>query len=137
MFTGTMNISPLFRTMYQTVGSIAPRIMPVKSLTSMINRNVHHMCNGQYLHHLSSICLNKASSMGLLQPSVPLYNLACGLKMKTVLHRRCKSCLLLWKNDRKYIICKKHPRHNQVERKKQPYKTWILTSVSQKPIREW
>ncbi|XP_076238243.1 mitochondrial ribosomal protein L36 [Calliopsis andreniformis] len=132
-----MNVSRLFRTVYQTISFIDQRISSMKPSTNIFNRNIHNLCNRQYLNNVPSICTNKVDLLGLLQPYVPMYNPTCSFKMKTVLHRRCKSCLLLWKNDRKYVICKAHPRHNQVERKKQPYKTWILTFANQKPIRDW
>ncbi|KOC60398.1 54S ribosomal protein c83.06c, mitochondrial [Habropoda laboriosa] len=131
-----MNISSLFRIACHTVGSIAPKVPPVESLTRIINRNMHYICNKQNSYSLPNMCTNQISSV-LLQPSLPTYNLTSGFKMKTILHRRCHKCLRMWKNDRQYIICKEHPRHNQVQRKKHDYKTWILTFASQSKVREW
>lgn len=125
-----MNVSPLFRTVYQTINFIAARITWMTPC-----RNINSMCIRECLHSWSGT--TKLRSSGLLQPSIPMYNSTCGLKMKTVLHRRCKHCIVFWKEDRKYIMCKEHPRHNQVQRKKLPYKTWILTHACQKPVREW
>lgn len=128
-----MNIFTLFRTTYQTVGFIAPKVSSVESFTRYINNNIYHTCNKQY-SNLSS--MNKITSK-LLQPLLPIYNFTCGLKTKTILHRRCRHCLLMWKNDRKYIMCKAKPRHNQVERVKKEKNTWILTHATQSKIREW
>ncbi|KZC13507.1 hypothetical protein WN55_05058 [Dufourea novaeangliae] len=80
---------------------------------------------------------NNISSKTLLQTIVPMYNITCNMKTKTVLHRRCKYCVLHWKEGVKYVKCKVSPRHNQVQRMKQPRNTWILTFASQKPIRDW
>lgn len=129
-----MNISSLFRRVCQNIGSVIPR-MPVEPVTNTINRKMHYICNRSNLCNLSNT--NKINTPTLLQPSLLMYNLTCGLKMKTVLQRRCKSCLLMWKNDRKYIICKDRPRHNQVQRKKKSYNTWILTHATQGRVREW
>ncbi|XP_076172638.1 mitochondrial ribosomal protein L36 [Ptiloglossa arizonensis] len=131
-----MYIPSVFKTICRTISSVDTKILSVKPLPNIANRTMH-MCHRQYLNDAASIHTNKISSMHILQPFVPLYNHICGLKMKTVLHRRCKSCIEMWKNDRKYIKCKAHPRHNQVQRKKQPYNTWILTFASQKPQRDW
>lgn len=132
-----MNTVPLlFKTACQTVGSIAPKLFAVEPFARIINRNIHHMCSKQYSYSLSNI-YTKQSCSALLQPSSTTYNLTCGLKMKTILHRRCRSCIVLWRNDRKYVMCKAKPRHNQVQRKKQEYKTWILTHASQSKVREW
>lgn len=136
IFTEAINISSLFRTACQRVGSIAPKIPLMEPFARIINRNMHHMCNKQYSPNLSNMYTNKISSP-LLQPSLPMLNFMCGLKMKTVLKRRCRSCLLMWKNGRKYIICKAKPKHNQVERKKKEYNTWILTHATQSKFREW
>ncbi|CAL7939790.1 unnamed protein product [Xylocopa violacea] len=131
-----MNASSLFKTVCQTLVSLAPKMSLIEPCTRVINRNMHYMCNKQYSYNLSNVCTNKTSST-LLQPLLPMYNFACGLKMKTILKRRCKSCIICWKNDRKYVICKEKPRHNQVERKKEACSTWILTSASQSKVREW
>lgn len=130
-----MNIFTLFRSTCQTIGFIAPKLSSVESFTRIINNNIHHTYNKQY-SNFSSMHVNKITSK-LLQPLLPIYNVTCGLKTKTLLHRRCKHCLLMWKNDRKYIICKAKPRHNQMERVKREKNTWILTHATQSKIREW
>lgn len=119
-----MSALSLFRNVCQGVSSIAVRTM-------------YHMTTKQCTSNLTNTFSNKIALGNLLQPFVPMYNITCGLKMKTVLHRRCLKCRVIWKEDRKYIICKAHPRHNQVERKKKPYNTWMLTFASQKRERDW
>ncbi|CAK9833839.1 54S ribosomal protein c83.06c, mitochondrial [Anthophora retusa] len=131
-----MNISSLFRITYRTIGSIGPKIPSMESFTTIINRNMHYICNKKNPYSLSNMCTNIINPV-LLQPSLPMYNLIRGLKMKTILHKRCKYCLKLWVNGRMYIKCKAHPRHNQVQRKKQEYNTWILTHATQSKVREW
>lgn len=135
-YRATMNIYSLFRTTCQTIKFMAPKLSSMEPFTKIIHRNMHHICDKQYSNNLSNMYMNKISSI-LLQPSLPMYNVICGLKMKTILKRRCKHCLLMWRNDRAYIKCKVKPKHNQVERKKKEYKTWILTHASQSKVREW
>lgn len=125
----------IFRTTCQTIGFIVPKLSSVESFTRIINNNIHQTCNKQY-SNFSNMYANKITSK-LLQPLLPIYNFTCSLKTKTLLHRRCKHCLLMWKNGRKYIICKVKPRHNQVERVKKEKNTWILTHATQSKIREW
>lgn len=125
-----MNLCPLLRSTCQTLKCFSSKISSMEPFSRIINRNMHYICNEKYTNNLSSTYMNKITSI-LLQPSLPMYNVTCGLKMKTILKRRCRSCLLMWKNDRKYVLCKEHPRHNQVERKKKEYKTWIFTHATQ------
>lgn len=127
-----MSLLSLVRTACRSVGSIAPRV----STEFTINRNIHHICNKRSPSNYSSTSMSNTSP-ALLQSSTPIYNAVCGLKMKTVLQRRCRHCILMYKNDRAFIKCKAKPRHNQVERKKKEYNTWILTSASQSKRREW
>ncbi|OAD58512.1 hypothetical protein WN48_11244 [Eufriesea mexicana] len=125
-----MNLCPLLWSTCKTLKLFSSKIPSMEPFSRIINCNMHYICNEQYTNNLSSTCTNKITSI-LLQPALPMYNVTCGLKMKTILKRRCKSCLLITKNDRKYILCKERPRHNQVERKKSEYKTWILTHATQ------
>nr|XP_033321123.1 uncharacterized protein LOC117217549 [Megalopta genalis] len=132
---GRMSALPLLRKIHQSMGSIGPQVLSASP--TIATRTMHYMNVKQSTSILTNIFSNKINSGSLLLPFVPIYNITCGLKMKTILHRRCRKCYEVWKNDRKYIICKEHPRHNQVERKPQPYKLWKLSSVSQKPKRDW
>lgn len=132
-----MNLYSLFKTSCQTIKRVTSlRLSSTEQLTKIINRNMHHLFDKQYSNNLSNVHKSKISSI-LLQPLLPIYNIVCGLKMKTVLRRRCKYCVLMWRNDRAYIKCREKPRHNQVERKKKEYKTWIVTYGTQTKVREW
>ena len=132
-----MNVSSLFRTACQNIGSIIPRISSVEPVRNILSRKMHHMCNKSYFYDLSNTYTNKIGPVGLLQPVLPMYNLTCGLKMKTVLHRRCKYCILMWRNGRKYIKCKAMGRHNQVERKPKIYQIWKVTHATHGKPRDW
>ncbi|XP_076222289.1 mitochondrial ribosomal protein L36 [Nomia melanderi] len=126
----------MFKTICQGIRFIAPKIFSVES-TAIAARTMYHMSTKQSVNNLPNVFNNKIASGNLLQTIVPMYNVVCGLKMKTILHRRCRKCLFKWINGRLYVKCKAHPRHNQVQRQKKPKNTWILTFASQKPIRDW
>ncbi|KAJ0178290.1 hypothetical protein K1T71_006113 [Dendrolimus kikuchii] len=73
----------------------------------------------------------------LLSPFVPIVNPSCGFKVKGRVRRRCKSCYLVVRDERTYVICPKFPRHKQMSMVPKPHNTWILTHASQSPIRPW
>ncbi|KYN43834.1 39S ribosomal protein L36, mitochondrial [Trachymyrmex septentrionalis] len=131
-----MNVAVIFKSVYQTINSMAPKVLTIPTVENVLFHRIHYMCNREKLYSSSNL-LNHKSTYFLLQPILPIYNSICGLKAKGQLQLRCKDCYFLCKNNTWYVMCKTHPRHKQVKIKKKEYKTWILTSASQSKVRGW
>ncbi|CAG4950192.1 unnamed protein product [Colias eurytheme] len=84
-----------------------------------------------------SIAHDTLNSAKLLQVQLPIINPVCTLKVKGRVQRRCRSCYLVYRQERLYNMCKEHPRHKQVLRAPKPHNTWILTHASQSKVRPW
>ncbi|KAM0731369.1 Large ribosomal subunit protein bL36m [Formica fusca] len=131
-----MNIGLILRSVHQTINSIVPKILTIGTVQNILVRRIHYICDRQKLRYsLNSDFSHDTPSF--LRPVLPIYNSVCGLKMRGRLQLRCKDCYFVCRKERWYVMCKTHPRHKQVQMKKRDYKTWILTSASQKPIRGW
>lgn len=130
-----MNGGLILKSVYQTIKSMAPKILTISTMQNILTHRIHHMCDREKLSLLSSLLSH--NTCFFLQPILPLYNSVCGLKTKGRLQLRCKDCYFLCKKERWYVMCKTHPRHKQVKIKKKEYKTWILTSASQSKVRGW
>jgi large subunit ribosomal protein L36 len=73
----------------------------------------------------------------LLQPSSVALNFDRGMKQMGRLKRRCKDCYFVMRQERLYVMCKTHGRHKQMQMKKKPKNTWILTDATQSKLRAW
>lgn len=135
-FTAKMNAGLVFRSVYQTINYVVPKILTIPTTQNVLVHKIHYMCNREKLSSPNNLS-NHQTTCSLLQPILPIYNSVCGLKAKGRLQLRCKDCYFLCKNERWYVMCKTHPRHKQVKIKKREYKTWILTWASQSKVRGW
>lgn len=81
--------------------------------------------------------LQHSSSKKILTPYNPIFNPVCGLKVKGRVKRRCKSCYIVVRDERMYVMCPKFPRHKQMSMKPKPHNTWTLTHASQSRTRPW
>ncbi|KAL2712440.1 hypothetical protein V1478_017963 [Vespula squamosa] len=127
-----------FGVIHQTIRSIVPTVSNIifGRDSRILLRSVHHMCERQHLNLIpNTVASNNKSS--LLQLVSPTINLVSGLKVKGRLQLRCEHCYKVARNERWYIMCKKSPKHKQVQIKKREYKTWILTHATQSPKRPW
>ncbi|KAL6429162.1 hypothetical protein ACFW04_008125 [Cataglyphis niger] len=129
-----MNVGLILRSVHQTINSIVPKILTTGIVQNVLVHRIHYICDRQK-YSLNSDFSPYTSSF--LQPVLPIHNSVCSLKTKGRLQLRCKDCYFVCRQERWYVMCKTHPRHKQVKMKKRDYKTWILTSASQKPIRGW
>lgn len=129
-----------FGVISRTVKSIVPGLSNVLSGRDpgILSRSIHHMCERQHLNSIPNTLANNNNNKSLLlQLVTPTINLVSGLKIKGQLQLRCKHCYKVARNERWYIMCKKQPKHKQVQLKKKEYKTWILTHATQNPKRPW
>lgn len=124
--------------MCQTIPSLMPKVLNRTSAKSSctILRNFHYMCEKQPLHLIPNVLAYNNKSL-LAQPSLPVINQVCGMKVKGQLELRCKDCYYVARRERLFVMCKTHPRHKQTQMKKRDYKTWILTHATQSPRRPW
>lgn len=129
-----MNVGLILRSVHQTINSIVPKILTTGVVQNILVHRIHYICDRQK-YSLSSDFSHDTPSF--LQSVLPIYNSVCGLKTKGRLQLRCKDCYFVCREERWYVMCKTHPRHKQVKMKKRDYKTWIVTSGSQKPVRGW
>ncbi|EFN85818.1 39S ribosomal protein L36, mitochondrial [Harpegnathos saltator] len=130
-----MNTGLLLRSVYRAI-NIVPKILVWQPIQNILARNIHFICDRRKLN-LTPNSLPDHSTSVILPCITPMYNSICSLKTRGVLQRRCKDCYFVSRHERLYVMCKSHPRHKQVQMKKREYKTWILTSVSQKKKRDW
>lgn len=129
-----MNAGLMLKSVYQAIDSVVPKILTIPTMQNILTHRIHYICREKLSSQNS---LSNHNTHFLLRPVLPTYNLICGLKTKGRLQLRCKDCYYLCKNERWYVMCKTHPRHKQVQRKKREYKTWIITWASQSKIRGW
>lgn len=129
-----MNANLIFRSVYQTINSMVPKILTIPTTQNVLAHKFHYMCSREKSNSLSDLSNH---STRFLQPVLPMYNSVCGLKVKGRLQLRCKDCYYYCKNERWYVLCNTHPRHKQVQMKKREYKTWLLTWASQSKVRGW
>ncbi|KAI4504149.1 hypothetical protein M0802_000620 [Mischocyttarus mexicanus] len=127
-----------FGAICQTVQSIVPRLSNLLSGSNpgVIVRNMHHLCERKNFNLIPHTLANNNKSL-LPQPILPTINLVSGLKVKGRLQLRCPHCYFVARHERWYVMCRKSPRHKQVQMKKRDYKTWILTHATQSKIRPW
>lgn len=135
-FTVKMNTGLLFRSVYQAVDAIVPKILALHPFQNVLAHKIHHMCDRQRLNLTANNPLNHNTSV-LLQSITPMHNSICGLKTRGILQLRCKDCYYVSRRERLYVMCKSFPRHKQVQMKKREYKTWILTWASTSKVRGW
>lgn len=131
-----MNVGLILRSVHQVIESIVPKILTIGTVQNVLVRRLHYISDRQKLNYSPNSGFSH-NTPSFLQPVLPIYNSVCGLKAKGRLERRCKDCYFVCRQERWYVMCKTHPRHKQVKIKKRDYKTWILTSASQSPIRGW
>jgi len=135
-FAAKMNTGIILKSMHRAINFTISNILWNRTIQTTMARNIYSICNRQNLNH-SQNNLSDHNKFNLLQPILPVYNSICGLKTKVQLQLRCKDCYFVARKERWFVMCKKHPRHKQVQIKKKVYSTWILTSVSQNKIRGW
>jgi len=131
-----MNAGIILKSMHQAINSAISNILWTRTIQGIMARNIHSICNKQKLNH-SQNNLSGHNTFNFLQPILPVYNSICGLKTKGRLQLRCKDCYIVARKERWFVMCKKHPRHKQIQIKKREYKTWIITSASQSKVRGW
>ncbi|XP_059476909.1 large ribosomal subunit protein bL36m [Neocloeon triangulifer] len=80
------------------------------------------------VHLLAQIRLPVGEKILLKAPCATLLAVPnCGMKVKGLLKRRCKDCYFVYRDSRKYVMCKAHPRHKQAAFAPREKYTWILS----------
>lgn len=131
-----MNTGLLLRSVYQAVNTVIPRILALQPVQNVLAHKMHYICDRQRLNLTPNNLPNHNASV-ILKSVTPMYNSVCDFKTRGCLQLRCKDCFYLSRFGRLYVLCKKHPRHKQVQMIKKEYKTWIVTSASQSKTRGW
>jgi large subunit ribosomal protein L36 len=100
------------------VSSVAPRVVGLLQKCIVPGRCLHLLARTP----------QPAGQMGLLRPLQSLQVVpACGLKQKGVLKKRCKDCYFVYRDSRKYVMCKTHPRHKATAFAPREKFTWIVS----------
>lgn len=123
-----MSFSLLLRTAQRSiVSSLFPAVRPLGGA---------HLTAGQKFH---SVCDNRtAIAPSLLEATqLPLVSTVRGMKSKGRLQLRCKGCYFVYRQSRKYVMCKFLGRHKQQAIVKDEKNTWKLTHATQHKIRPW
>lgn len=103
-----------------------------------VGRNItSQILTKRAFHLLQKPTLNVSSMENALKPVRVSIVPSCGLKVRGMLHRRCKDCYFVRREEIWYVMCKTHPRHKQVQMKAHERKSWILSHATQGKIRPW
>lgn len=126
--------------MWRQLSTLTRFLQP--SIFTQSNRIIQQLPN--CLRNFSALSSNTISYASptpltpqLLQPTSLIMNFDRGFKVKGKLKLRCKDCYFIHRHERRYVLCKAHPRHKQMSMKRREKTTWILTDATQSPRRAW
>ncbi|CAB3378902.1 Hypothetical predicted protein [Cloeon dipterum] len=109
-----MNLARIF------TSSVMPRVASVLASSGQFAQSRCAHLLAQARQPTPSLLQLPAGSNLLAVPS-------CGLKQKGVLKRRCKDCYFVYRDGRKYVMCKSKPRHKAAAFAPREKFTWVLS----------
>lgn len=144
MWSTCRSFLPKIRPIIASFGMTTNRLSPISNLRESTERFYHVLTAAPSHSLLQSIAGTKFTqipadqSKSLLRSNGgPLMLQSCGFKVKGRLRRRCKDCYFVVRQERKYVICKTHPRHKQMALKRKEHNSYIMTHWTLHKTREW